>query len=210
MVIANNTLDVETKLNLDVWLKGDIDPSVKEEIYRLLEENPKEIVDSLYTKLAFGTGGLRGVMGIGSNRMNPYTVRMATQGLANHINRNQSERCQGVFIGFDSRRHSKEYAEEAAKGRVLSTDELLDLWVQQSLCYRDLKKMDQSMLILSRVINYDAISSLRLKAMYLRAEIYELQGRQELARKQLDAIASKGGDWAKKAKIKLEEDYDYQ
>lgn len=101
-------------------------------------------------------------------------------------------------------------AEDAGKGNVLSIEELLDLWIQKSLCYRVMKKMDDAMLILSRVINYDAISSQRLKAMYLRAEIYEEQGRHELARRQLEATAKKGGKWANKAKTKLEENYVYQ
>ena len=60
------------------------------------------------------------------------------------------------------------------------------------------------MLILSRIINYDAVSSLRLKAMFLRAEIYEHQGRLELARQQLRAVAKKGGEWASKAQSKLD------
>jgi hypothetical protein len=63
------------------------------------------------------------------------------------------------------------------------------------------------MLILSNVINEDAISSQRLRAMLLRAEIYELQGRYELARKQLEATSKKGGPWAQQAKEKLEKNY---
>lgn len=98
-------------------------------------------------------------------------------------------------------------AEDASKGRVLNTDQILDLWIQQGLCYRDLDQMDTAMLVLSKVINEDAISPLRLKAMFLRAEIYEMQGRYELARKQLEAMSKKGGDWALKAKEKLEKNY---
>ncbi|MFQ5728925.1 MAG: hypothetical protein ACE5GN_01005, partial [Waddliaceae bacterium] len=93
---------------------------------------------------------------------------------------------------------------------ISSADELLDLWIQQSLCYRALNRMDEAMLLLSKVINYDAISAYRLKAMYLRAKIYEDQGRYELARKQLEATAQKGGKWALKAKAKLEKNYVYQ
>ncbi len=78
-------------------------------------------------------------------------------------------------------------AEETAKSIELNADELLDLWIQQSHCYRQLGNLDASMLVLSRVANYNAVSSLRLKAMNLRAEIYEMQGRHELARKQLQA-----------------------
>ncbi len=95
-------------------------------------------------------------------------------------------------------------AEAAAKGGLLSTDQRLDLWIQKSLCYRALGDYDQALLILSKTINDDAISSLRLKAMYLRAETYEMSGKPELARKQLEALAKKGGYWGKESNNKLE------
>lgn len=100
-------------------------------------------------------------------------------------------------------------AEEAAKGIAISTDQKLDLWIQQSLCYSGLEQYDNAILILSKTINDDAISTLRLKAMYLRAETYEIQGRPELARKQFESLAKKGGTWALKAKNKLENEYGY-
>jgi len=100
-------------------------------------------------------------------------------------------------------------AEDSNKGKFLSSDQKLDLWIQQALCYKSLGQMDKAMLILSKVINDDAISGQRLKAMFLRAEIYELQGRTELARKQLEATAKKGGEWAHKAKVKLDKEYGY-
>lgn len=100
-------------------------------------------------------------------------------------------------------------AEDASKGNLLSTDQKLDLWIQQSNCLQGLDQNDNALLILSKVINDDAISTLRLKAMYLRAEIYETQSRPELARKQLDSLARKGGTWALKAKEKLEKQYGY-
>jgi tetratricopeptide (TPR) repeat protein len=101
------------------------------------------------------------------------------------------------------------HAEDTAKGRVLSTDQKLDLWIQQSFCYKGLNQLDNAILILSKVINDDAISALRLRAMYLRAEIYELQERRELARKQLETTSKKGGEWALKAKEKLKNEYGY-
>ena len=101
-------------------------------------------------------------------------------------------------------------AEDAAKGKVLNNDQKIDLWIQQSLCYKDLEDTDKSMLILSKAINNDEVSSLRVKAMFLRAELYAKQGRHELARKQLEATSKKGGIWAQKAKQKLEQDYGYQ
>lgn len=98
-------------------------------------------------------------------------------------------------------------AEQTAKG--LTPDETLDIWIQQSICYKKQQQMSKAMRILSKVVNADMISSLRLKAMFMRAEIYELQGRPELAIKQLEATATKGGEWGKKAQEKLEQDYGY-
>lgn len=100
-------------------------------------------------------------------------------------------------------------AEDAAKGKILNSEQKLDLWIQQSLCYQGLKQFDSAILILSKVINDDTISALRVKAMFLRAEMYENQGRRELGRKQLEATSKKGGEWALKAKLKLEDDYGY-
>ncbi len=101
------------------------------------------------------------------------------------------------------------HAEDAAKGKVLSTDQRIDLWIQESLCYKALNDTEKAMLILSKAINDDAISSLRVKAMYLRAELYAQQGRHELARKQLEATSKKGGEWALKAKQKMDQEYGY-
>ncbi len=100
-------------------------------------------------------------------------------------------------------------AEKTAKQNqslCISADQKIDLWIQQSLCYRELNEFDQAMLLLSQAINDDTISSERVKAMYLRADIYALQGRHDLARKQLVATAKKGGEWALKAKKRLNHD----
>lgn len=98
-----------------------------------------------------------------------------------------------------------ENAQESACG--LSADERLSLLIEESECYKMLNMLDQAMLVLSQVINDDAISALRLKAMFLRSEIYEKQGRFELARKQLEAAAPKGGEWGARALAKLEKEY---
>ena len=106
----------------------------------------------------------------------------------------------GIELGMISQRkqqpqlalQSFQKAEEASKGDLLSTDQKLDLWIQQALCYRSLGDYDHCILLLSKTINDDAVSSLRLKAMFLRAETYEQQGRHELARKQLESLAKKG------------------
>ena len=91
------------------WLCGDFDPETKNEILRLQKEDPAALEDAFYRNLEFGTGGLRGVMGVGTNRMNKYTVGMATQGLANYM----KSRIKGqlsVCISYDSRNNSKVFA----------------------------------------------------------------------------------------------------
>lgn len=95
------------------WLSNPyFDEATKAEL-KSIENDEKEIEDRFYTELAFGTAGLRGVIGAGVNRMNIYTVRKATQGLANYISKINGQE-KGVAIAFDSRRMSPEFADEAA------------------------------------------------------------------------------------------------
>jgi len=116
------TLDIKqfdsvTNRNVNAWLNGAYDEQTKQIIEKMLKENPQEVVDAFYTNLSFGTGGMRGIMGVGTNRMNAYTIRACTQGLANYLNK-QPKPASGmhsVFIGYDSRHHSREFAEECAK-----------------------------------------------------------------------------------------------
>lgn len=100
-------------------------------------------------------------------------------------------------------------AEEAAGSSFWNPDELLDTWIQKSTCFRALNDFEQAMLALSKVINENVVSSLRVKAMFLRAELYEQQDRKDLARKQLESVAKKGGEWALRAKEKLKNEYYY-
>jgi phosphoglucomutase/phosphomannomutase len=112
----NVEIDPATKENVERWLQGPYDGQTKDEIKKMQWDNPKELLDSFYTHLSFGTGGLRGIMGVGCNRMNVYTVRAATQGLANYLNQQPTPSVgHSVFIGYDSRHHSAEFAMEAAK-----------------------------------------------------------------------------------------------
>ena len=98
---------------LNYWLSDSyFDEKTKEELLAVRNDE-KEIEDRFYKDLAFGTGGLRGVIGAGTNRMNIYTVRKATQGLANYINKNGDPK-KGVAISYDSRRMSPEFAKETA------------------------------------------------------------------------------------------------
>lgn len=114
-------MDAETENNINAWLNGSYDKATLAEIERLQKENPQELIDAFYTKLDFGTGGLRGLMGVGTNRMNLYTVRAATQGLANYIQKMPKTGVKhAVLVGFDSRNHSLEFAKESAN--VLSAN----------------------------------------------------------------------------------------
>lgn len=79
------TIDPSIQAKADAWLKGNIDEDSKAQIRTLIDQSPSELTDSFYQDLEFGTGGLRGLMGVGTNRMNVYTVGMATQGLANYL-----------------------------------------------------------------------------------------------------------------------------
>lgn len=99
-------------MSFQKWLDGPYDPQTKEEILRLLETDPEGLKDAFYRSLAFGTGGMRGIMGVGTNRINVYTIRMATQGLANYLLKRKGKR---VFIGYDVRRFSRLFAEETAR-----------------------------------------------------------------------------------------------
>jgi phosphoglucomutase len=100
--------------NVQKWLAGNFEQSVKDEITQLQQGNPDELADSFYRNLEFGTGGLRGIMGIGTNRMNKYTVGMATQGYANYLNKSFGEGNVKCVVGHDSRNNSRLFAEIVA------------------------------------------------------------------------------------------------
>lgn len=99
----------------EAWLKGNYDEETKSQVRAMLEADDKtELVESFYKDLEFGTGGLRGIMGAGSNRMNIYTVGAATQGLANYINQHFAGHNPAVVVGHDCRNNSRKFAEIAA------------------------------------------------------------------------------------------------
>ena len=104
----------EFEKNALSWLEGDFDEETKKEILILKAKDPAGYEDAFYRNLEFGTGGLRGVMGVGTNRMNKYTVGMATQGLANYILSHVSGEHLCVCISYDSRNNSREFARIAA------------------------------------------------------------------------------------------------
>ena len=106
-------MDAAIQDKINTWLSGNYDQSVKDAIANLQKENPDELADAFYKNLEFGTGGLRGIMGIGTNRMNKYTIGMATQGYANYL-----KLCFGdnvkVAVAHDSRNNSRFFAETTA------------------------------------------------------------------------------------------------
>ena len=103
-----------TQTRVETWLQKPFDQKTQETIRLLEKTNPQELENAFYTDLSFGTGGLRGLMGVGTNRMNEYTIRKTTQGLALYLKEQFMSRDISVVIGFDSRHHSKEFAKEAA------------------------------------------------------------------------------------------------
>jgi len=112
----NNTLLNEVIAKAQVWLNGNYNEETKIEVRRLLEADDKtELIESFYRDLEFGTGGLRGIMGVGTNRMNIYTVGAATQGLSNYLKAQFPNIPQiSVVIGYDCRNNSRLFAEVSA------------------------------------------------------------------------------------------------
>lgn len=104
-------LEPNVMTKVSSWLNGDYDIDTKQSIQQLIDEgNDTELTDAFYKDLEFGTGGLRGLIGIGSNRMNRYTVGSATQGLANYLNKAFPNEEKSVAVAYDSRIKSDEFA----------------------------------------------------------------------------------------------------
>ena len=111
----NGDLLKQSKAKAEEWLNSNIDAESKAQIKALLEKkDPKQLVDSFYKNLEFGTGGLRGIMGVGSNCMNQYTLGSATQGLANYLKKSIPGKTIQVAIAYDCRNNSKYFAEVTA------------------------------------------------------------------------------------------------
>ena len=104
-------MDHSIQDKVSVWLSGNYDQATKDAISSLQTD---ELADSFYRNLEFGTGGLRGIMGVGTNRMNKYTVGMATQGFANYLKKTYGNEPMSVVIGHDSRNNSRFFAETTA------------------------------------------------------------------------------------------------
>ena len=115
MQFKRKDLVKESRREAKKWLDYNLEDKEKEEIYNLLKpENENNLIESFHKKLEFGTGGMRGIIGIGSNRINTYTISLATQGLCNYlINLDNTKKT--AVIAYDSRRFSKEFGIQAAK-----------------------------------------------------------------------------------------------
>ena len=111
----NRELLTEVKSKAQSWLAGNYDEETKAEIRKMLQHDEEGLIEAFYKDLEFGTGGLRGIMGPGTNRMNIYTVGLATQGYSNYLKKEFSSNGQiGVSIAYDPRNNSRKFADTAA------------------------------------------------------------------------------------------------
>ena len=99
---------------VEQWLAGNYDQATKDAITLMQSQSRDELADSFYRNLEFGTGGLRGIMGVGTNRINKYTIGMATQGFANYLNKTYPNDKISVVVGHDSRNNARFFAETTA------------------------------------------------------------------------------------------------
>jgi phosphoglucomutase len=108
-------IDEQTREKINTWMNGQYDQETKKEIQKLIDTNQDELLECFYKDLEFGTGGLRGLMGVGTNRMNKYTVGMATQGLANYLKKSFPGEQIKVAVAHDSRNNSPLFARITAE-----------------------------------------------------------------------------------------------
>ncbi|MBR2050055.1 MAG: phospho-sugar mutase, partial [Rikenellaceae bacterium] len=110
----DNNLEQLVMSKAQKWLEGNYDEATKAQVKYLIDNDKKELTECFYKDLEFGTGGLRGIMGVGSNRMNEYTVGMATQGLSNYLKECFAGQQVKVAVAHDSRNNSRFFAERVA------------------------------------------------------------------------------------------------
>lgn len=113
--MKDQELLAKVKAKAQEWLNGNFDEETKKSVQHLIDHDEEELIEAFYRSLEFGTGGLRGIMGVGTNRMNIYTIGMATQGLSNYLKKNFSSLSQiKVAIAHDCRNNSRLFAETCA------------------------------------------------------------------------------------------------
>ncbi len=121
--MENSQLLQLVRAKAQTWLNGNFDEATKAEIKQMMENDENQLIESFYKELEFGTGGLRGIMGAGTNRMNKYTVGMATQGLANYLKKQYTDGQEiKVAVAYDCRNNSRFFAEVVAD--ILSANDL--------------------------------------------------------------------------------------
>ncbi len=104
-----NSIDIETRNRIQQWLGAEYDNDTVSQVQKLVDSNEEtELIDAFYKELEFGTGGLRGIMGVGSNRINKYTIGKATQGLANYLKKQFSNQAIKVAVSYDCRNNSQQ------------------------------------------------------------------------------------------------------
>jgi len=119
----NATIVKTARENANKWLEGNYDEETKAKVKYLMENDEKELIESFHDVMEFGTGGLRGIMGVGTNRMNKYTVGITTQGIANYLKKQYDETENiKVAIGYDCRNNSKFFARVTAE--ILSNNDI--------------------------------------------------------------------------------------
>ncbi len=111
----NTDILTEVKNRAQKWLDGNFDNETKSQVKHLLENDEPELIESFYRNLEFGTGGLRGIMGVGTNRMNIYTVGMTTQGLCNYLLKQFPDQDVSMAFAYDCRNNGKLFCETAAQ-----------------------------------------------------------------------------------------------
>jgi len=112
--IKGYTMNDAIQERINIWVNGNYDAITKSTIADLQKNNPDELADAFYRNLEFGTGGLRGLMGVGTNRVNKYTIGMATQGFANYLKKTYGNEEIKIAIAHDSRNNSRFFAETTA------------------------------------------------------------------------------------------------
>ena len=128
--------------NAKLWLSDTFDSETRKEIQQLIDTNSDDLADRFYKNMEFGTGGMRGIMGAGTNRINKYTLGKATQGLSNYLQQSFPNKDLKVAIAYDCRHNSKEFSKLVAD--VLSANNI------QVYLFEDLRPTPE----LSFAVNY--------------------------------------------------------
>ena len=145
------------------WLTPAYDAETQAEVKRMLENEDKtELIDCFYKDLEFGTGGLRGIMGAGTNRMNIYTVGAATQGLSNYLNKCFKDKEQiSVVVGYDCRNNSDKFAR-------ISALQTVSRYISSTICVLHRKFLLLSVTLVARVVSISQQVIIRENIMVIR------------------------------------------